>query len=1161
MPNWTEQQNNAIEAKNGNILVSAAAGSGKTAVLVQRVIRMLTDENDPVGADRLLILTFTNAAAAEMKSRISSALEELISEHPADISLQRQLSLLSSSKICTVDSFCLNLVRENFFALGVSQDFTVLDDAELAVLTDTALNTVLDRYYEENEAEISALSQLFSAPRDDKAFLNAIKKLHNYIYSQPFPLEWLNSVCDFYDPSVPIEESVWYSYLTDEVNEALNAALEFAKGAYDILDAGDELYDGYFENITDDIRVINDLSAALKKGWDFAVAALGTVNFSRLATKRGYTSPVKDAFKARRDIYKKIVTDEIKAMLCANSEEYSEDMAQLYPVLKTLCRLTADFDAELYALKEERNGYSFADVEHFAIKLLCTNDENGIEPTKLARELQDGFHEILIDEYQDTNDAQDLIYKLLAKADNRFMVGDVKQSIYRFRLAMPHIFVKKRNEYEPYDKSKKGNFKIIFDKNFRSRKGICDFVNFFFSAFMSERVGEIDYNEDEYLNYGADYEESPVPCAQMKIINGVSGENFDSTEAEYIASLIIDKVKKGEMITDKGVSRPVRYGDFAILLRSAKGHISAYNEALTAHGIPVVCDNSSNMFDCNEIKILLSLLRAIDNPTRDIPLLSVMTSPMYGFTPDELAKIRINDKKRGSLYASVLNSDMQKAKDFLKELEMLSKTSVTSSVSYFIRYLCEYKSIYAFVNALGNAEQRCRNIEKFISFAAAFDNSGSVGLTSFLRYIDKVAESDKGIQSAAVNSAAEDAVKIMSIHHSKGLEFPVVILAGAQRKYNTSDLSDKLLLNPFAGVGVKIHNEEKLFDYTTIPYQTLKYLNKTAFQSENLRVLYVAITRAREQFICFNTVKNLESKMKSLSAKINKGAITPYHCRSILSDGDFLLLSALTHKDGESLRALAGCDIDCRGGDFDFDIDIIDAAQPLVLQDEKQAAEYSEDLLDRIKERLSYKYENAQLCSVSAKQTASGLDESVKSLDYTASSMPAFLYDGEMTPAQKGSAMHAFMQFCDYDNAKADIEAEISRLCERSFITPEQAQVLDRKALNTLFSGELARRIFGADKLYREFKISSFVKLKEISDIDSDEEVLIQGISDCVFEENGELVLVDYKTDRVKTGEQLLSMYKNQINFYKNAVSRALGKNVKEALLYSFSLSKVCSYK
>ncbi|MDE5671575.1 MAG: helicase-exonuclease AddAB subunit AddA [Eubacterium sp.] len=1164
LPNWTKQQSNAINARNANILVSAAAGSGKTAVLVERVKEIIMDIENPINIDQLLIVTFTNAAAAEMKSRIAAKLEDVLKENPNDFNAARQMSLLSCAKICTVDSFCLNLVKDNFFNLGMNQDFSILDQAELNILSDTALDAVLDRFYDENSSAFLQLTDLLSQPKDDKAFVSAIKRIHNYIYAQPFPVKWLFDMAELYNPNVALKDSVWYPYLIEQVKSALEYGKSLVLKCTEFLDPADELFEKYSQNLADDLCIYEKLLKSTENGWNEIILAFKGVRFTRLANKRNYVSPAKDEISSRRDIYKNIVNKELPVLFCAMTEDYTEDMKALYPLLRKLCEVIKAYDAELLAVKHERNGYSFSDIEHFAINLLTDVDENGnVAKSGLAEDLQHNFYEILVDEYQDTNEAQDLIYQMLSNGKNCFMVGDVKQSIYRFRLAMPQIFIEKRNNYDYYDeKNNSDNSKIILDKNFRSREHICKYVNYIFTAFMSEQVGEIDYNKDEFLNYGAQYNNSDIPSAQIKILNNTKGDAFDKNEAIYIAKTILNKIKSGELIKDGENYRPIRYGDFAILLRSVKNHINEYNEVLTSFGIPVIADNSSNLFESNEIKILLSLLRVIDNPMQDIPLLSVMMSPLYGFTAEEMAEIKTeNESIKTNLYTSIVNSKSEKVIAFLEEIDMLGKISVTMAVSAFIRYICEYKSVYAFVNALGNGEQRCRNIAKLIDFAAAFDGSDRVGLTAFMRLVDKVEESENGIESAVLNPAAENAVSIMSIHHSKGLEFPVVILAGASRRYNLLDLSDKLLLNSSLGLGLKMHNEEMLYNYNTIPYAVLKEKNKVALISENLRVLYVALTRAKEQFITFITAENIASKISSLSAKISDGKIAPYLCKNIKSDADFILLSALTHQNGKKLRDYADIDIKTVVADFPLDIEMIDTVDEIEETEAAERAEADSEIVSEISKRLSFEYNNLKISSMAAKRTASSLDDSVKGFDYFASSKPAFMNADGMTPSEKGTAMHSFMQYCNYHNAKNDLEGEITRLLNNAYLTEEQAESLSREELSALFSSEFAERMFNADKLYREFKVSSFVKLSDIEDIDSDEEILVQGISDCVFEENGELVIVDYKTDRVKSENQLLSMYENQIAFYKKAVSNALEKNVKEAVLYSFKLGKVCSYK
>lgn len=1159
MPEWTKQQQHAIDARNRNVLVSAAAGSGKTAVLVERVIKLITDRNNPVDIDKLLIVTFTNAAAAEMRTRISTALNKILLDDPGNMNAVKQLSLVPSAKICTIDSFCINLVRENFFELGVNQDFGLLDGAKADILSETALNNVIDNYFEEEDELFKSLFEMFSSSKDNSAFNTVIKRLHTYIYAQPFPFVWLKDAVEMYNPDNAMENSEWFEFVKNELRSYIKFAISVVDSAYDVLIEDDLLFDAYTNRLDEDRQVFVNLLDSLDKSWNDVVNSYSSINFGRMPVKRGYTSPIKDELSAVRAIYKGIVDKKnTERILSISESDYYDDLKHLYPIMQKLYDVVVGYDEELKNLKDEANEYTFADVEQFAIKLLFENGNGQAIPTQLSKDLSGNFYEILIDEYQDTNKAQDMLFQVLSNGKNRFMVGDIKQSIYRFRLAMPEIFNKKKESYSYYNSEKLVDSKIILDKNFRSRNEICKYVNYIFSVFMQKEVGDIEYNADEYLNYGADFGNTDIPSAQIKILNNTTTADLDEKEAIYIAQTINKKVNSKEQIWDKDHFRDIEYGDFAVLLRSQKGHIGKYSEIFTNYGIPTICDNSSNLFESNEIKILTSFLKIIDNPMQDVPLLAVMMSAIYGFTADDMAKIRVNSPK-GSLYSAVLKSDLPKVKDFLKDIKILRKNSVTMSVSYFIRFLCEFKNIFALANALGNGEQRCSNINKLIEFAKGFDASDSVGLTSFMRLLAKAEKSDRGIEGVAVSAGAQNAVSIMSVHKSKGLEFPVVILAGAERKYNTSDLSEKILLSS-AGIGVKRFDSDLMCQTYTFPYLALQNISKCSGMGENLRVLYVAMTRAKEQFITFITIDDIEKRVNNLSSKIINGKVDPYYIKNTDRDSDIILLSALMHQNGKILRELSDKYISIKTADFKLDIEIAETVSEIEELTDDVQCEYDSELLEQINDKLTYKYDYINLSKSPAKRNASSLDDSIKTMKYFASSKPAFMNKSGLTPGQRGTAMHAFMQFCDYNSAKSNLDDEIERITACGFISPEQAECLNINALQNFFNSEFAQRMFNSDNIYREIKVSSFLPVSQFEDTDSDEKILIQGISDCVFEEDGELVLVDYKTDRVSDENELLDMYKNQIAFYKTAVSKTLNMKVKQVVLYSFHLGKVCYY-
>lgn len=1162
MPKWTPQQNNAITARGRNILVSAAAGSGKTAVLVERVIKKITDSENPVDIDKLLIVTFTNNAASEMKFRITKSLKEILRNEPFNQNAQRQLNLMPNAKICTIDSFCINLVRENFFELGINQDFTNLDENEASLLEDEIISNLTDELFENNDEEFIKLVEQFNTPGNEKPFKNAVKKVRRFIYAQPFPYSWAYKMSELYNSNTAFENSKWFEYIKNEADYLISIAKKCVSNNISLLNQiDDSKLNEKFENLfLNDKSLIDNVSDLLNTSWDDLVK-LGVPSFARLLSTAKLDKELASEIKANRNTYTNIIKKEIPAFFICSKEDYVKSLNTLYPIIKKLIEFVKIVDARLMVEKNERNSYSFSDTEHFAINLLFTPDGDKIIKKELADRLSAEFEEILVDEYQDTNEAQDLLFAYLSNGHNLFTVGDVKQSIYRFRLAMPNIFNSRRKlytDYNPNDNEKSS--KIILDKNFRSSKGICEYVNFIFSKVMSERVGELDYDAQNRLNFGADYKKNDIPSAQIHILDGAKGEETDTREAIQIAKLIRKKIDSKEQIKDGDEYRDIRYSDFAILFRSMKNHVDSYVEVFTDMSIPVQCDNSSNLFENNEIKLILSLLRTIDNPTQDISLLSTMMSPIYAFTADELAQIRIENKQK-NFYFSVVNSQNEKVLNFLEDIKNLKKLSVTMSVSNFIRYLVEDKGIVAFINAMGNGEQRYQNILALISFAQKFDSGVNIGLTSFIRYIDKIIDTDKGIDSKSIVSGKDDAVTIMTVHHSKGLEFPICILAGAARSYNTGELTENLLINTVYGFGLKVHNEERMYNIQSIPYSVIKSKSANELMSENLRVLYVAMTRAKEQFITFVSCQNIERKMQTLYSKLIDGEITPYAVKSCKSDADIILLCSLFHQNAGQLRELAGCRLFANPADFDMSIDI-DKSESFEEDEIKlEKAEYQESTLEEIADKLSYKYDYLPLSNVTSKMTASSLDDSDTNFEYITLSKPAFMNKAEMTPAMRGTAMHTFMQFCNYNFAKDDLDEEIENLVSGGFITEEQGKSLDKKRLASFFNSSLAKRMFNSDKIYREIKVSTFLSANEVYSIDFDDKILVQGIADCVFEESGQLVLVDYKTDRVKDENELLERYKKQLTFYKYAIEKTLKMPVKEVMLYSFYLEKECIYK
>lgn len=1156
MPKWTPAQQNAIDARNKNILVSAAAGSGKTAVLVERVIKLITDEFNPVSIDKLLIVTFTNAAAAEMRNRISKSLNELVKENPNNTNALRQLSLLPNANICTIDSFCMNLVKENFFALGISQDFKMLDDSEALLIGETVVNEIIDSLYENDLDEFKSLIDLFSTTKSDSSFAETIKKLYNFIMSQPFPIDWLESVAELYNPNIALDDSIWKEYVNQELKDACSFAIDVINSSLKEICVDDENSNDLIDIVNSDLLIFNNILNSLSDSWDKTKLLIDNVSFKTMTRKN---NPAKSIVASNRDLYKSLFKDDIKPLVNASSDEYKEDSKVLYPILKALSNVVKMYSDKMIEMKKEINAFSFSDIEHFAIDLLFYNDNGKIIRTELAKSYSNNFDEILVDEYQDTNTAQDTLFSMLSNGHNLFMVGDVKQSIYRFRLAMPQIFTNKKNSFSRYDaNSTDVNQKIILDKNFRSRKGICNYTNFVFSNIMNQKVGELDYNQDEYLNNMAEYKPSGVASPQIKLIETPEDVDKLEFEAAQVAKMILSKIESKEQIKDGDSYRNISFKDFAILFRSTKGVMPVYTKVFNEFGIPVISGNKTNLFENNEISILVSLLRTIDNPTLDIPLLATLMSVFYGYSVDEISYARATYKSN-NLYSSIIE-DYEHFNNFIDDINRYRDYASTMSVETFIRQIINETSFMSIVSAMGNSDQRRQNIYKFLSIAKSYDSGNSVGLTSFIRYIDSIISSKLNVESAEINNSSENCVSFMSIHKSKGLEFPVCILANADHKYNMTDLNNQVQLNDKYGIGLKVHNESGFYRYNSLQYVLINDMNRFAMMSENLRVLYVAITRAKEQFISIISLDDVEKHVNKLSRKIVDKRINPYVSKHIQCDADFILLTALLHKDGVELRNL------CEGyftpllDDFDLNIEFLNKEITSNIESEIETPP-DLDLVKQIENKLLFNYDRFELSGFISKRNASSLDEQINNYSNIAKSKPAFLQDGNLTPAQKGTAMHTFMQFCNYDNAIDDLNSEIDRLVNDGYLSTEYAITLNKQKLNNLFSSELMSRMKHSSNLYREIKLSSFVPVCELEKTIFDDKVLVQGIADCVFEENGELVLVDYKTDKVDSELELLDRYKNQISFYKNALSKTFNKPVKQAMLYSFSLDKCCIYK
>ena len=1166
--NWTEGQQDAICARGGTLLVSAAAGSGKTAVLVQRVIERITDTADPVDADRLLVVTFTKAAAAEMRGRISAELSRMLEKDPFNTHLQRQQLLLSHAHISTIDSFCSDLVKQNFYRLGISPEIRIAEDSEMTVLRSESAGETLEEFYEKGDPEYYAFAEAFSTGRDDAAIAETVGRLYDFVRSHPFPKRWLTEKADLYKNCMNAAQTVWGKAILSFAADAADYCILLTQDSLAAICEDEKIAEAYGDALHSDLSGLNFLRDAIRAGeWDKAFAFAENPSWHTLGRLRG-DDPIKQRVQAARKTMKKTV-DGIAKLFCAPEKQCREDIARLCPIVNMLFKVTLRFSEKLEEKKKERHSADFSDYEHWALQLLVRETENGFERTPEAEEISSLFAEVMVDEYQDTNETQDLIFRAVSQDEkNLFMVGDVKQSIYRFRQAMPQIFLRKRASFPLYDR-KKDEYPacVILDRNFRSRAGVTDAVNFVFRQLMSRQAGELDYTKEEELVPQAAYPPCEEPSAELDVID-LSAEDPDGcnaiqAESRRIAERIFEIMDGKPRISENGALRPAIFRDFCILLRSANRPAHEYVRELTALGIPAWADTAGGFFEAYEVGIALSLLQIIDNPLQDIPLLSVMMSPVYGFTADDMAKIRI-PKRFGRLYPAVsaaAKDGNEKAASFLEEIEHFRVLAAAMPSDRLIRTAFEETGLFQLVQAMPNGELRLANLRLLPEYAKKYEASGSSGLTGFLRFLDRVKTSSGDLSAAASLTESANVVRVMSIHRSKGLEFPVCILAGCSRQFHKE--VESVLLHPEFGLGARL-KEKSGIRYNTMPRQAIAQELERDGKSEELRVLYVAMTRAKEKLIAVVSLKNAEKTLSTLAADILPGKrISPYIVYSAKSISDWLLLCALRHPDGGCLRSMAGASQEIVvPAEESCSINLVQSQKETEKEDSEEIpqAKANPALEAEIVDNLSYVYPYAALRGVCAKAAVSELAAKPFSAQYAASSRPAFLSEKGLTPAERGTALHAYLQFADYRKAAADPQKELGRLIAEKYLTSAQAQAIDLSQAEAFFASPLMKRIANSPHFEREFRFSAEVPAGRVhpglTPPMSEEKIFLQGAADLVFEENGGLVLVDFKTDHTKDARALWERYQEQLQLYRAELENCTGKKVNQCLLYSFYLNR-----
>lgn len=1172
---WTTDQRHAIECRKGSVLVSAAAGSGKTAVLVERVIRRLTDKDNPCSAEDLLIVTFTRAATAQMREKIGAAILKRLSEDPTDRHLRRQYMLLPFAKICTIDSFCNDLVRENFHALGISPDYSLLDNETAVIMKNDVCEAMLERAYEEDlDGRFSELSDMMSSGSSDEDFAKLIIKMYDISTAYPFPDLWLDSLIGEYSQP-DINKSRWGGIIKKYVCDMLDYCVSSSRDMMTAMESDPIVADAYGAAVQNDINMYAELREKINSDWDEALEAFKTVKYMSLGrVPKGYESETKNvvttARKKLKDLLKKV-----PGIMCVSSEEHADDMRLLRDPVTKLIELVKQFGREYSAEKDKMNSADFSDILHRALNLLAVSDGiGGYIKTDLARELSSHYVEILVDEYQDINEAQDMIFRAIsADENNLFTVGDVKQSIYRFRQAMPEIFLRRRSTTHSFE-SGKYPLGITLGSNFRSRVGVTSCVNYIFRQLMSTEAGELEYDDSEALNAAAKYPERDTPDCELHVVTD-KGNRADTLEAQarYVAKYIERTVREGKMLVTKGGAlHPASYGDFCILLRTAKNVSSVYANALSERGIPVFSPETGGFFEAAEISFILSLLRVLDNPVQDIPLAAVMLSPLFGFSAGELADIRASAKERleagetEPLYRSVAASadeGDEKAAAFLKKIESLRRLSLTLSAGELVRRVCEETGFDAIVGAMPDGERRRLNVGLLCDYAEKYEAAGNLGLSGFIRFIDKVARTSGDLATAARPSENADIVRIMTVHQSKGLEFPICILADMQHAFNERDNTESVLISSSAGLGMKRRTEDGISVYDTASRRAAVITSERMGRSEEMRVLYVALTRAKENLVMVTSVPNPEKGLAKVAVECGIGErANPFAVLRMNNFSDLVLTALMRHPAADELRKLSGVDVPIFLSEkdrFKLKVVVSDSESFMTESANEQKIAAKPVFFNEVQARLDYSDPRSVLSSVPAKRAASDGSERGINREYFASLRPAFMSSGGLTPAQRGTATHKFMQFSDYSAARAGIESELARLVDGGFLSEDEGKAVNIGAAKRFFMSPLAERIFASDNVMREKKFASLFPAKffypELTGEAAEEKIVVQGIADCVFVEDGELVIVDYKTDTGVDAEALLDRYSAQLEIYREALSQALGMPVKETLLYSFFMN------
>lgn len=1122
-----------------------------------------------------------------MREKILEAIYKKIEENPEDENLQKQVILLNKASISTIHSFCLDVIKNNFYEIDVSANTRIADDSEILLLQQEVIDDLFEEKYEEEDSNFIKLIKTYTKYNQDEVLKDLILRVYSYIQASPFPEEWLEEQIGKLniEDGTNFSDTVWGKIITENANQILEDSILKLQNIRTKMTRFPEL-DKFTAKIEDDIDKYTYIQNNLSD-WDTAVEAINTLKNAIWTKDQKITNDLKDEAKdvreSTKDEFKKV-----KKLMNCSSEEAVQDIKYMYPILKMLKDLILEFSQKFYQRKREKNIMDFSDMEHLALKILVKKDENGnVVKSEIAKKYENKFEEIAIDEYQDSNLVQEYILTSVSRGNNIFMVGDVKQSIYKFRQARPKLFLDKYDSYK-LDPVNGENRKIQLFKNFRSRSNILDFTNLVFEDIMSRELGNIEYNQDEYLNLGANFEEIQNQDYKTELeILDLSEENDDIwktdeeeteeeqekvedvvLEARFVARKIKELIDSKYQIIDKKTGRrDIQYKDIAILLRTSSGVANVYEKEISELEIPVYSDSSSQYLQSVEIETIMSLLRIINNPMQDIPLVTVMRSPIGNFTDNELIEIRMADRN-SSFYEALLKSDLEKAHRFLALLKELREDEEYMTLDEWIWNIYTKTGYMNYVNLMPNGALRVSNLRMLFERAKQYEEASFKGLYNFINFIDKIKFNQEDLKAAKIIGENENVVRIMTIHKSKGLEFPVVILAGVGKQFNFRDLNGKILLDQDLGMGPQYIDSDRYIEFKTLAKKALAIKEKNEAISEEMRILYVALTRAKEKLIIVGRQKDVNKKMSEkqklleIYSTIDDNKINPYLLQKYKTYLDWLELIYL--KEGSAhTKNLFTVNINKKEKtSVKIENEVEDISEKIIEESNKNNNEQEKE---KIKEILNWQYKHQSIEGIPTKTSVSKLKEE-REQEIQITQEPKFINEEtktKLTGAQKGTLIHLCLQKMreteEYNLEK--ITELIEKLKDKEIITEIEAQNIDKEKLLEYTNSQLWTELKQAKEIHKEHPFYINIKASRIYNQinkEDDEDILVQGVIDLFFiDKDDKLILVDYKTDYVQHENELVEKYKGQLDLYKEALEQSLDKKVDKMCIYSVYLNKL----